>query len=46
MADFVEDYNHLHHHTGIGLNTPADVHYGIAAGKAVARSTVLAAAQA
>ena len=24
MADFVEDYDHLHHHTGIGLNTPAD----------------------
>ncbi len=21
-------YNHEHHHTGIGLHTPADVHYG------------------
>ncbi len=46
MADFVDGYNHTHHHTGIGLNTPADVHYGIAAAKAIARSTVLAAARA
>jgi putative transposase len=46
MADFVEDYNYLHRHTGIGLNTPADVHYGIAADKAAACSTVLAAARA
>jgi len=22
MAVFVEGYNHTHHHTGIGLNTP------------------------
>ena len=34
MADFVECYNHTHHHTGIGLNTPADVRHGLAAGKA------------
>ncbi len=46
MVDFVKGYNHTHHHTGIGLNTPADVHYGIAAAKAVARSTVLATARA
>ena len=46
MADFVEGYNHTHHHTGIGLNTPADVHYGLAAGKAKDRSAVLAAARA
>ncbi len=31
LADFVETYNHQHHHTGIGLHTPADVHYGLAA---------------
>jgi len=30
MADFVESYNHHHRHTGIGLHTPADVHYGLA----------------
>ena len=45
MAHFVEGYNHTHHHTGIGLNTPADVHYGLAAGKATARSAVHAAAR-
>ena len=46
MADFVENYNHAHRHTGIGLNTPADVHYGLAAGKALERSATLAAARA
>ena len=46
MADFVENYNHAHRHTGIGLNTPADVHYGLAAGKAIERSATLAAARA
>ncbi len=30
MDDFVTGYNHDHHHTGIGLHTPADVHYGLA----------------
>jgi len=33
MASFVHGYNHVHRHTGIGLNTAADVHYGLAAGK-------------
>jgi putative transposase len=46
MATFVEGYNHTHHHTGIGLNTPADVHYGLAGAKAAKRATVLAAARA
>ena len=46
MADFVENYNHAHRHTGIGLNTPADVHSGLAAGKAIERSATLAAARA
>jgi len=46
MAGFVEDYNHTHRHTGIGLNTPADVHYGLAAANAVERSATLAAARA
>lgn len=27
LADFVDVYNHHHRHTGIGLHTPADVHY-------------------
>ena len=46
MATFVEGYNHTHHHTGIGLNTPADVHYGLSGAKAAKRATVLAAARA
>ena len=46
MASFVDGYNHSHRHTGIGLNTPADVHYGLAAGKAIERSATLAAARA
>ena len=45
MADFVAGYNHQHHHTGIGLNTPADVHHGLAAAKAAERAAVLAAAR-
>jgi len=39
MATFVEGYNHHHRHTGIGLNTPADVHYGHAAATAAQRAT-------
>jgi transposase InsO family protein len=46
MADFVDGYNHTHRHTGIGLNTPADVHYGLAAAKAIERSATLATARA
>jgi len=46
MAAFVQGYNHTHHHTGIGLNTPADVHYGLATVKANARRAVLVAARA
>jgi len=46
MADFVAGYNHQHHHTGIGLNTPADVHYGLSTAKAAERAAVLAAARA
>lgn len=46
METFVDGYNHTHRHSGIGLNTPADVHYGLAAAKAIERSTVLAAARA
>lgn len=46
MDGLVTWYNHAHHHTGIGLHTPADVHYGLAADKAAARAEVLAAARA
>ncbi len=46
MSTFVEGYNHSHRHTGIGLNTPADVHYGLAAGKAAERAATLATARA
>jgi len=46
MATFVNWYNHEHRHTGIGLHTPADVHFGLAPQKAVERSTVLAQARA
>jgi putative transposase len=34
-------YNHAHHHTGIGLHTPAAVHYGHAAATSVARQHTL-----
>ncbi len=41
MESFVTWYNHEHRHTGIGLHTPADVHFGLAAQKAAERSNVL-----
>ncbi len=46
MHDFVTTYNHQHHHTGIGLHTPADVHYGHATSIADQRSAALAIARA
>ena len=46
MAGFVDTYNHDHHHTGIGLHTPADVHYGHAATLSRQRSATLVAARA
>ena len=45
MGDFVDGYNHAHHHTGIGLDTPADVHYGLAVAKTAERAATLAAAR-
>jgi len=44
LDDFVQWYNHQHAHTGIGLHTPADVHYGRAAAIREARGRVLDAA--
>ena len=45
MDVFTTTYNHEHHHTGIGLHTPADVHYGHAATVSADRSAALAAAR-
>jgi putative transposase len=39
-------YNTEHHHAGLGLLTPADVHHGRAEQRVAARTTVLAAAYA
>jgi len=46
MDAFVTAYNHEHHHTGLGLHTPADVHYGHAKAVALDRSAALATARA
>ena len=39
MDTFTHWYNHEHRHTGIGLHTPADVHFGLATDKAADRRT-------
>jgi putative transposase len=39
-------YNTEHHHSGLGLLTPADVHHGMAEQRIAARATVLATAYA
>jgi len=44
--DFFEHYNHAHRHSGIGLHTPASVHFGTAAGVRAQRAKVLDAAYA
>jgi hypothetical protein len=46
MNIFAQWYNHEHRHTGIGLHTPADVHYGLATKKAADRREVLTQARA
>lgn len=46
LDEFVAFYNHEHHHTGIGLHTPADVHYGLAEAVVERRAQTLAAARA
>ena len=45
-VDFFGWYNGEHRHSGIGLNTPNDVHYGRAAQRREHRQRVLAAAHA
>jgi len=46
MDTFTNWYNHEHRHTGIGLHTPADVHFGLAIDKAADRRCVLTDARA
>jgi putative transposase len=41
---FFSWYNAEHHHSGLGLLTPADVHHGLAEERLVTRATVLARA--
>jgi len=43
-AAFFDHYNHVHRHAGIGLHTPASVHYGTATEIRAARAEILAAA--
>ncbi|MEP6562888.1 MAG: IS3 family transposase, partial [Nakamurella sp.] len=45
VYEFVEYYNHEHRHGGVGLHTPADVHYGLARETARHRSQTLEAAR-
>ena len=45
MDAFATAYNHQHHHTGIGLHTPADVHYGHSYEVDAQRSAALDAAR-
>ena len=45
MSEFVDFYNHDHRHGGIGLHSPADVHYGLAGETARQRSQTLEAAR-
>ena len=44
-GDFFRWYNNEHHHTGLGLLTPHDVHFGLAEQRYASRATVLQAAQ-
>lgn len=44
MAGFTTWYNHDHRHSGIGLHTPASVHYGTATDVRARRQVVLDAA--
>jgi putative transposase len=45
-GDFFRWYNTEHRHSGLGLHTPHDVHFGLAEGRRIARAAVLAAAYA
>ena len=41
LIDFFQWYNTMHHHGGLGLMTPFDVHYGIAGKRFTERDAVL-----
>jgi putative transposase len=41
LLDFFQWYNTMHHHSGLGLMTPFDVHYGLAETRLAAREAVL-----
>ena len=43
-VDFFDWYNLEHHHSGLGLLTPYDVHHGLAAGRVAQRAITLASA--
>jgi putative transposase len=43
-VEFFEHYNHVHRHSGIGLHTPASVHYGTATEIRTQRQATLDAA--
>jgi putative transposase len=45
-AEFFGYYNHVHRHSGIGLHTPASVHYGTASEVRAQRQVTLTAAYA
>ena len=46
MDAFVDGYNHHHRHTGIGLHTPAEVHYGLVDARHTEREATLDQARA
>jgi putative transposase len=46
LAEFVQFYNHDHRHIGVGLHTPADVHFGLTDAVIERRADTLAAARA
>jgi len=41
LTDFFLWYNTMHHHSGLGLMTPFDVHYGVAGKRFTEREAVL-----
>jgi transposase InsO family protein len=44
LEGFFNEYNHIHHHSGIGWHTPASVHYGTNSAVDEARQITLTAA--
>nr|WP_240483093.1 hypothetical protein [Rhodococcus opacus] len=46
MEGFFNEYNHIHHHSGIAWHTPASVHFGTSPAIDEARQVTLTAAYA